>query len=339
MSSRKLAWPIAIVNRVAAALSVLELRWRRMKAEQMSPAGFRFRLVARACPGCGANDSQTFADANIDPEALGAFAFASRKLPEYMHHALVVCRRCDLLYANPAPDRTSLDAAYRDAAFDASNESRYAALTYASYLPRILAKLPDRDGALDIGTGDGAFLEQLQQYGFTNVVGIEPSAAPICAAKPNVRSLIRNTPFRSADFSPESLRLITCFQTIEHVYDPLALCEDAVRLLRPGGALFIVCHDRRALLARAMGMKSPIFDVEHLQLFSVKSVRALLIRAGFSQVAVEPVVNRYPLDYWARLSPIPGALKPRALAFLRVSGLGRVTLAAPVGNLAAVAYK
>ena len=302
-------------------------------------AGFHFQLVTRECPGCGANESRPFADANIDPDALGAFAFASRKLPEYMHHALVVCRRCDLLYANPAPDRKSLEAAYHDAAFDASDESRYAGLTYASYLPRIAAKLPDRDGALDIGTGDGAFLEQLQQHGFTNVVGVEPSAAPVAAAKPEIRALIRHAPFRSADFTPESLRLVTCFQTIEHVYDPLALCKDALRLLRPGGALFIVCHNRRALVARAMGMKSPIFDIEHLQLFSPQSVRALLSRAGFSRVDVHTVVNRYPINYWARLSPIPSPLKSRALGLLRSSGLGRFTLAAPVGNLAAIAYK
>ena len=310
-----------------------------MNAEQFQPAGFQFQLVTRNCPGCGANDSQHFADANIDPQALGAFAFASRKLPEYMHHALVVCRKCDLLYANPAPDRKSLEAAYHDAAFDASDESRYAGLTYASYLPRIAAQLPDRNGALDIGTGDGAFLSQLQQHGFTNVVGVEPSAAPVAAAEPAIRPLIRNAPFQSTDFSPESLRLVTCFQTIEHVYDPFALCQEAFGLLRPGGALFMVCHNRRALLARAMGLKSPIFDIEHLQLFSPQSVRALLVRAGFSRVEVHTVVNRYPVNYWARLSPIPGTLKPRALELLRSSGLGRFTLAAPVGNLAAIAYK
>ncbi|HEY3254860.1 MAG TPA: class I SAM-dependent methyltransferase [Polyangiaceae bacterium] len=310
-----------------------------MNAEHSRPAGFQFQLVARNCPGCDANDSRPFAEANIDPEALGAFAFASRKLPEYMHHALVVCQKCDLLYANPAPDRKSLEAAYHDAAFDASDESHYAGLTYASYLPRIALELPDRKGALDIGTGDGAFLEQLQQHGFSDVVGVEPSAAPVAAAKPAIRPLIRHAPFRSADFAAESLRLVTCFQTIEHVYDPLALCQDAVRLLRPGGALFMVCHNRRALLARAMGMKSPIFDIEHLQLFSPQSVRALLKRAGFSRVEVHTVVNRYPINYWARLSPIPGPLKPRALELLRSSGLGRITLAAPVGNLAAIAYK
>ncbi len=304
-----------------------------------SASTFRFELVSRVCPGCGSADSTPFAAANIDPGALGSFAFASRKLPEYMHHALVVCRSCDLLYSNPAPDRKSLETAYHDAAFDASEESRFAGLTYGSFLPRIVQALPDQKGALDIGTGDGAFLEQLIQHGFTEVVGVEPSAAPVAAAPPALRALIRHAPFHATDFAAESLRLITCFQTIEHVYDPLTLCKDSLTLLKPGGALFLVCHNRRALLARALGTKSPIFDIEHLQLFSPKSVRALLERAGFSRIEVHTVVNRYPINYWARLFPLPAAVKPRALELLRSSGLGKLTLSAPVGNLAVIAYK
>lgn len=296
-------------------------------------------LVARACPVCGSTESRPFAAAKLDPEALGRFAFASRKLPEYMHFALVECAVCDLLYASPAPEPRALEAAYRDAAFDASEESRYASLTYGDYLPRICAELPDRRGALDIGTGDGTFLARLLAAGFTDVVGVEPSAAPVAAATSEVRPLIRQTPFRAADFAPESFGLVSCFQTLEHVYEPLALCRSAFELLRPGGAFFVVCHNRRALLARLLGLKSPIFDVEHLQLFSPKSIRAALSRAGFSRVEVVTVVNRYPVDYWARLSPLPGRSKALVRALLRKSGLGRLALAVPVGNLAAIAFK
>jgi len=68
-----------------------------------APATPPFELVSRPCPVCGATDRRPFAPSNVDPAALGAFAFASRKLPEYMHFALVTCPTCDLLYTNPAP--------------------------------------------------------------------------------------------------------------------------------------------------------------------------------------------------------------------------------------------
>ena len=89
---------------------------------------------------------------------------------------------------------------------------------------------------MHIGTRDGAFLVELLATGFEDVVGIEPSSAPIEAASRSTRPLIRQDIFRGDSFAPESLSLITCFQTIEHLADPLTFCRDAWRTLKPGGA-------------------------------------------------------------------------------------------------------
>ena len=299
----------------------------------------KLELSTRSCPICGSDKAVEFAKANFDLDRLDAFAFASRKLPEYMHFRVVECKDCDLLYATPAPSGETLVNAYAEAAFDASKESEFAARTYGRYLEKIVERLPDRDGALDIGTGDGAFLEPLLDAGFVNVVGVEPSAAPVRAAKPRVRDLIRHSPFRASDFAEESFRLVTCFQTLEHVHDPLQLCREVLRITKKGGAFFTVCHNRRALSARVMGAKSPIFDVEHLQLFSPTSVRHLFERAGFSRVDVYPIVNRYPINYFARLFPVPASLKNGLLRLLQSSGAGNIMLAMPVGNLAAIGYR
>jgi hypothetical protein len=171
-------------------------------------------MVSRACPVCG-SDSQyrIFEEAAFDASRLDQFAFSSRKVPEYMHYRLLECGRCDLLYANPLPAEQALEAAYREAAFDSSEEARYASQSYAEFLPGILARLSRRAAALDIGTGDGAFLEHLLGSGFERVVGVEPSRAPVEAARERVRGLIRQSPFRPSDFEPASFSLITCFQT------------------------------------------------------------------------------------------------------------------------------
>ena len=133
----------------------------------------KLTLTSRTCPVCDSSDrSVLFAEANFDLSKLDNFAFASRKLPEYMHWRLLECERCDLLYASPAPAPQSLGTAYDDAAFDSGVEARYAAVTYARFLPRIKRRLVAFDGALDIGTGDGAFLQQLLGAGFTGVIGL-----------------------------------------------------------------------------------------------------------------------------------------------------------------------
>lgn len=297
-------------------------------------------LSPRPCPICGSHDdSRPFAESNADVEALDRFAFASRKLPEYMHWRLMQCRRCDLLYADPAPTLEELATLYRDADFDSREEAHLASRTYGAFLRQIVPKLPDQVGAADVGTGDGIFLRELLAAGFRDVVGIEPSSAPIEAADESVRPLIRHDIFRPNSFPAGSLSLITCFQTIEHLADPLSFCLDAWRALKPGGALFLIGHNRRALSAKLLGRKSPIFDIEHLQLFSPSSVRHLLRAAGFGAIQVRTVYNRYPIRYWTQLFPFPRVIKPRLLAFLEKNRVGRAVVPLPAGNLAAIAYK
>lgn len=294
----------------------------------------------RRCPVCGSVDeSRMYASANIDPAKFNAYSFASRKLPEYMHHRLIECPTCDLVYANPVPVTDALATAYEEAAFDSQVEARYAARTYARYLPGIARRLTARAGALDIGTGDGAFLAELTRAGFTDVIGVEPSRAPIEAAAPEVRPMIRQEMFQADTVSPDSLSLVTCFQTIEHVDDPLGVCRAAWRALRPGGALFLIGHNRRAVSARLLGRRSPIYDIEHLQLFSPRSFTELMHRAGFAEVSVSRVVNRYPLSYWVRLFPLPAGVKAVATKLLSQGPVGRIAVPIPAGNLAVIAYK
>lgn len=294
-------------------------------------------VSVRPCPVCGsADDSRVIAEGNVDAGRLGPYAFASRKPPELMRHRLVECPTCDAVYASPAPGARALTDAYEEASYDSGEEARYAALTYARLVRRLLPRLPATGAALDIGAGDGAFLAQLLDLGVDEAIGVEPSAAPVAEAPPNLRRRIRQDVFRVGDFDPGSFRLVTAFQTLEHVPDPLELCRGARTLLRPGGALLVVCHDRRSVVNRAMGLRSPIHDVEHVQLFSTRSLGGLLERAELRQITLRRIANRYPLRYWLRLAPIPD--RPRLIAGADRVGLGALPVSLRAGNLAAIGF-
>jgi SAM-dependent methyltransferase len=293
-------------------------------------------FTRRACPVCGATSGRQLVAARLDPSTLDEFAFASRKYPEYMHPRYVECDRCDVAYADPV---LAVDGLYDHASFDSKEEAEFASRTYQNLIRELGSRLPHSISALDIGTGEGSFLDRLLELGFSRVRGVEPSAAAIAAASEQARPLILHGVFDRVSLDHELFDLVTCFQTIEHVPDPAELCHEAFEAVIPGGAFLLVCHDRRALLNRALRHLSPIMDVEHLQLFTARSARELLERAGFTRVAAHSFSNRYPLHYWLKLAPLPRKLKEAMVAGARRGPLASLTVSLPVGNLAVVGFR
>ena len=298
-------------------------------------------IAVRLCPLCGAggDQSEPFLSDSRDEQLLSASSFASRKIPEFMSHAMVRCRACDLAYVDRPPSVEELAASYHAADYDSAQEAEDAADAYASAIEPVLAKLRDRGAALEIGTGTGAFLDRLSHAGFRDLVGIEPSTAAIAAAPQHRKAWIREGIFEGSDFPPESFDLICCFMTLEHVQDPGALVAAAHRLLRPGGAFVGVTHDRRAWLNRILGRRSPIVDVEHMQLFSAESAIGLLVSRGFVEVGGASFWNRYRPSYWLRLVPLSGRVKDWLTAQLRGSWLDKRRVALNVGNFMSWGFK
>lgn len=297
--------------------------------------------VSRPCPICqaGAGQARLFLEENIDPARLSGLSFSSRKPPEYMCHRLVRCTVCDLVYADQPPPAEELAQAYHQAGYDSAEEADDAANAYSRAAQQALERLPRRGSALEIGTGTGIFLERLRQAGFERLVGVEPSPAAIQAAPEHRRAWIREGVFQEGDFAPESFDLVCCFMTLEHVRDPSVIAGAAYRLLRPGGAFIAVTHDYRSPVNRLLGKRSPIIDIEHMQLFSAASVRRMFEDAGFESVSVKAFVNRYRIGYWLRLAPLPLPLKSWGTRLLGAVGLEKARLGANVGNLFSAGFK
>lgn len=296
---------------------------------------------SRHCPVChaGLEKSKLFIEKNIDPAKLSEFSFASRKEPEYMCHRLVQCTNCDLVYVDQPPGEGELAHAYHVAEYDSSEEANDAAAAYILAIRPTLSKLTRHQNVLEIGTGTGIFLENLTHEGFTNLAGVEPSSAAIAAAPEYRRAWIREGIFEEKDFAPESFDLICCFMTMEHVHDPDVIAKAAFRLLRPGGAFVTVTHDYRSLVNKLLGKRSPIIDIEHMQLFSRKSVRHLFEGDGFADVTVQAFVNTYSFRYWLRLLPLPRGIKSAISSLMAFLGADGIKIGVNVGNLITAGFK
>jgi len=299
------------------------------------PSSFETARNIRCCPICRDSSIATvpFLGDSVRAESVTAASFASRKLPEYMSHAMQRCVGCDLVFVDRPPTQDDLADSYHAAEYDSAEEAEHAADSYARAIRPVLARLAGRmDDALEIGTGTAAFLGRLHDAGFGRVIGIEPSIAAIEAALPARRAWIREGIFNEADFEPESFDLITCFMTLEHVLEPGDLVASALRLLRPGGAFVSVTHNYRGWLNRLLGARSPIVDIEHMQLFSAASAQALLTTRGFADVCTHGFANAYRPSYWMRLVPIPPAMKHTAIRMIKGGPLDACRLPFNVGN-------
>lgn len=298
-------------------------------------------MSTRSCPVCDTPSAEgtLFLDERLDPSRLNALSFASRKPPEFMNHRLVRCSVCDLVFADQPPDQRALADAYHASAFDSGPEADDAAVAYLREIAPVIAALPARDAALEIGCGTGTFLAKLQAAGFAHLCGVEPSREAIDAAPSERRAWIREDIFRPEHFEPSRFDLVVCFMTLEHVREPGELARAVSRLLKPGGAFVVVVHDWRAALNRVLGRRSPIIDIEHMQLFSTRSVEQLLRSAGLTQVTSASFANRYALRYWARLMPLPDSVKRALHQLLTRTGWGERRLSVNVGNRMCVGWR
>jgi SAM-dependent methyltransferase len=298
-------------------------------------------MTGRACPGCNTPSSvaQLFLKESISSAKMSAFSFASRKVPEYMCHRMVQCPACDLVYVDSPPTVQVLAEAYHVAEYDSTEEANDAAHAYARAIAPVLRQLTRREVALEIGTGTGVFLEHLAAAGFNELFGVEPSTAAIAAAPPERSGWIREGIFVEGDFEPESFDLICCFMTLEHVRDPGDLARAVLRLLRPGGVFVTVTHDYRSPVNRLLGKRSPIIDIEHMQLFSRDSIKELLCRAGFKKVNITSFANRYSLRYWLRLAPLPSGLKKIFARLFELPWMRERKVNLNVGNKLAWGFK
>ena len=275
-------------------------------------------------------------DIELSPEHIAA---RQGEINKEFSYTWVRCKKCDLVYANPVPDEMSLSKLY--AASDQGSyldETVNLANTYGRYLISHSNAIVQRGVALDVGAGTGFFLKILKSQGFNAVIGIEPSAAACASADPEIREHLRNTMFSEDDLAPESIDLISCFQTLEHVSQPDNLLASFSRLLTKGGIVYAVAHNFGSLGVKLLGAKHPIVNAGHLTLFDMQTIRKMF-EQRFEVIDVFPISNTYSLEYWLTLLPVPKRVRQLLHKCASILHISRLPLTLSLGNMGIFARK
>ena len=297
-------------------------------------------LQATRCAICGTTGGATeLFPSTVTPEAFDARHFSARRLPDRVHYRMVRCDTCGLVRSDPAADPAKVAALYARSSFDYETEVPNLNRTYGRYLGKLDGHGAQREGLLEVGCGNGFFLEEAVRRGYRDVRGIEPSRAAIESAPASVRPLIVEDVLRPGVLPERSTGVVCLFQVFDHLPDPGAALDELHRILRPGGLALILNHDAGAPSAKLLGEKSPIVDVEHYYLYSRATLGKLAAAHGFEVVETGSVWNDYSLGYVARLVPLPGAVKRGVQRFLQWTRLASLGVRVPLGNLYVVAKR
>lgn len=287
------------------------------------------------CPLC----QTTAYDKNLYPATfnlnnLNSRIFSARRKPDRIYYQTVRCQHCGIVRAQQALSIEVLSKLYcQSQSTDAAIASQ-AAYTYGAYCSKYQVFKSSNQRILEIGCGSGYFLDWLLNKGYNNIQGIEPSQEAINLAGA-AKTFIKEGMFEEEAKYSEGVDTICAFHVFDHLLDPLRFLEKVRHLLNTQGSLMMVMHDIDAPIAKILGSKCPMIDIEHPFLYTKPALKKLLNKAGFNVVHQFDVVNKYPLSYWAQLAPLPKWTKD----FLDQSSLGNVPLAMALGNQGIIAVK
>lgn len=139
---------------------------------------------------------------------------------------------------------------------------------------------------LEVGFGAGAMLRAARDNDW-DVHGIEISSLAVKQARQNGFLKVAEGDFLRAPYEPGFFDVIVAIEVLEHLPDSLAFVRQASRLLAPGGLFYATTPNYAGLSGRILGLDwSAVAPPEHLQLFSVCSIRAALSANGFGSVTL-----------------------------------------------------
>jgi len=142
---------------------------------------------------------------------------------------------------------------------------------------------------LDIGCSSGLFLSVAIDNGFDGF-GVEPNESEAEYARLNGIKVIGST-VTELDKS-SFFDVITLWDVLEHIKDPVGYVKSLKSILRPGGHVFVQVPTSDSLAARILRSSCNMFDgVEHLTLFSKHSLDLAFTSAGYALVSFQTIIS------------------------------------------------
>jgi 2-polyprenyl-3-methyl-5-hydroxy-6-metoxy-1,4-benzoquinol methylase len=254
---------------------------------------------------------------------------------------IVRCRQCGLVYVNPRHGEDALHEIYTESYYDHDGitnglefygyddylrDEENIKITFAKRL-KTIERYATKGRLLDVGCATGFFLDLARGQGW-EVVGTEVSNFAARYARERFGLDVRVGTLRDLSLPDEAFDVVTTWDVIEHVLDPMAELQEMRRILRDDGILSIITPNAGSLVARLLGRRWEEFRRvrEHVYFFSGSTLTQMLQKVGFEVLRAEsadkvfylgPAVKRLKYYTW------DGAITSAAARWVYRLGLAR----------------
>jgi SAM-dependent methyltransferase len=247
---------------------------KRIMATQMMPAAYAY------CPLCGG----------------GEFSFVFHDKSGGFHFLILECRKCGLLVSNPR-----LKQRFFNAISDIDLHQADVCSHNLKKYDRLFNLLPSGGSnprLLDVGCCRGEFVGLAVKRGY-DAYGVDMVPVFVEYAR---NSFGERFTLVESDLSAavEKLRIasfdiITLWDVIEHIDEPVEFCRNLVKFLRPGGSIFLRTPNRQGQLIKRR-ILHPFFGdqityvnpIEHIQIFGPPNIQMLAGLCGLEMKSCEP---------------------------------------------------
>jgi len=162
---------------------------------------------------------------------------------------------------------------------------------------------------LDVGTGYGYLLAELEQRFDMTATGVELSSQEAKFGKEVLGVDLINCPLSDSGLQPSSFDVVTCFEVIEHVARPRDFIDELLRYLKPDGVMIVMTDNFGSDAVETLGSSFPKWiPHSHISHFDATTVCAMMQEKG--------------LKIGGRLSFTPWETAARAL-LVKLSGGSR----------------
>lgn len=204
----------------------------------------------------------------------------------------VRCTRCGLVYMNPQISTTQIGKLYPSdyGPHQAKPKEQYldSYILTRKYKKRpfvapIFDKLTKNARLLDIGCGNGSFLNEIKSVIGCQVYGLDLSKTAAKTAKENYGLDIYIGTILEAHFPERYFDVITAWEYLEHVNDPSAVLLKISSLLKNEGSCIISTPNFDSFNCKLFKDKWYGLDCpRHLYIYTPRTIAGLLQKSGLS---------------------------------------------------------